>query len=187
MNRKNFGAKTYFYPMPVLIIGTFNANNEPNAMNAAWGGVYDTNEIFICLSSDHLTTENIKLNQEFTVAFADAKHVVEADYVGIKTGKKEDKIKKANLRYEKSEFVNAPVFVDFPVSLDCKVKSIREEDGTSYLVASIINVSANKDVLTDGHIDYDKLHIISYDGANNVYLELGKKVGNAFKDGLKIK
>ena len=58
--RKNFGTKTWLYPMPVLIIGTYDGNGTPNAMNAAWGGVYDTNQVMVCLSDDHKTTENIK-------------------------------------------------------------------------------------------------------------------------------
>ena len=71
--RKNFGAKTWLYPMPVLIVGTYDENGNPNAMNAAWGRIYDTNQVMICLSDDHRTTENIKKTGAFTVSFATAK------------------------------------------------------------------------------------------------------------------
>ena len=81
--RKNFGAKTWLYPMPVLIVGTYDENGNPNAMNAAWGGIYDTNQVMICLSDDHKTTDNIKKTRAFTVSFATAKTVVPCDYVGI--------------------------------------------------------------------------------------------------------
>ena len=64
--RKNFGAKTWLYPMPVLIIGTYDENGNPNAMNAAWGGIYDTNLVMVCLADDHKTTLNIKKNKAFT-------------------------------------------------------------------------------------------------------------------------
>ena len=57
--RKNLGPKTYLYPMPVLIIGTYNEDGTPNAMNAAWGGISEDQEISICVSADHKTTLNI--------------------------------------------------------------------------------------------------------------------------------
>lgn len=185
--RKNFGKKTYFYPLPVLIIGTYDENKNPNAMNAAWGGVYDTDQVIICLSTDHKTTDNIKLKNEFTISFADASHVVEADYVGIASGNDVDKIKKANLHILQSEFVDAPLFEEFPMALECKVNKITEDDGTTWVVADIINVNADESVLTDGKIDLKKLHIITYDPVGHTYVELGNKVGHAFKDGLKLK
>ena len=58
--RKNFGAKAICYPMPVFIIGTYNANGTPNAMNAAWGGISEEQEITICVDSAHKTAENLK-------------------------------------------------------------------------------------------------------------------------------
>ena len=57
MSRVNFGAKPYLYPMPVLIIGTYDENGVPDAMNAAWGGISAVNEISISLS-EHKTTKN---------------------------------------------------------------------------------------------------------------------------------
>ncbi|MCH5180776.1 MAG: flavin reductase family protein [Erysipelotrichales bacterium] len=185
--RKNFGKQTYFYPLPVLIIGSYDKDNKPNAMNAAWGGIYDTNQVIICLSTDHKTTDNIKLKNEFTVSFADSMHVVEADYVGIASGNDEDKIKKANLHVIKSEFVDAPYFEEFLMTLECRVNKITEDDGTTWVVGDIINVNADESVLTDGKIDLSKLRIISYDPVHHTYVELGNKVGHAFKDGLKLK
>ena len=105
--RKNFGKKTYFYPLPVLIIGTYDNEGKANAMNAAWGGIYDTNQIYLCLSSNHKTTKNIHLKNEFTISFADAKHVIEADYVGIKSGNKVDKIAPSKVENEVKNYKKA--------------------------------------------------------------------------------
>ena len=69
--------------MPVLIIGTYDENGTPNAMNAAWGGIYDTNQVMVCLADDHKTTKNIKETGAFTLSFATAKTVAPCDYVGI--------------------------------------------------------------------------------------------------------
>ena len=73
------------YPMPVLIIGTYGEDGTPNAMNAAWGGIVDTNMVGICLA-DHRTTRNIFARKAFTVSMADAENMVAADYVGIVSG-----------------------------------------------------------------------------------------------------
>ena len=81
--RKNFGVKTAVYPMPVFIVAAYDENGAPCCMNAAWGGVYDTNQIMVCLADDHKTTKNIIESGAFTVSIADAKNVVAADYVGI--------------------------------------------------------------------------------------------------------
>ena len=182
--RKNFGAQTWICPMPVLIIGTYNEDGTPNAMNAAWGGPWDYNHIFICLSR-HKTTDNIERTKAFTVSFADSKHIVEADYVGIVSGNNEpNKLAKANLHTERSKFVDAPIITDFPLTLECKL--VENQDGN--IVGEIVNVSADEKYLgTDGKPDPEKMHFITFDPIKNKYVELGKVVGNAFKDGMKIK
>ena len=79
---KSFGSKAWLLPQPVLIIGTYNENGEPNAMNAAWAGTWDYHEIMISMGA-HATTENLNRCNEFTVAFATAETLVASDFVGI--------------------------------------------------------------------------------------------------------
>lgn len=94
--RKNFGAKPILYPQPVFIIATYGEDGTPDAMNAAWGGLSEENEISICISADHKTTENIKNRKAFTVSMATADYVAACDYVGIVSGKDQpDKFEKA--------------------------------------------------------------------------------------------
>jgi flavin reductase (DIM6/NTAB) family NADH-FMN oxidoreductase RutF len=183
--RKNFGSESWIYPMPVLIIGTYDENGNPNAMNAAWGGIYDTNQIMICLSHDHKTTENIKKNKEFTVSFATSEKVAECDYVGIVSANDvPDKFIKAGFTEEKSALVNAPIIKELPMTLECRLVKFNED---GILVGDIINISADESVLTNGKIDTKKLNPIAFDGVNNTYVVLGDVVGYAFSDGEKIK
>ena len=113
--RKNFGKKTWFYPLPVLIIGSYDENGKADAMNAAWGGIYETNQIMLCLSASHRTTKNIKEKGAFTVSMADVEHMTACDYVGIVSGNKEpDKFVKAGFTAEKSEKVGATIIKDVP-------------------------------------------------------------------------
>ena len=171
------------YPQPVLIIGTYDENGVPNAMNAAWGITTDFKEITISLS-EHKTTDNLKLRKAFTVSMATEEQVVPCDYVGIESGRKvPDKFEKAGFHATKSEFVDAPLIDELPLAMECTVKSF--EDGI--LVGEIVNVSADESVVTDGLVDIKKVKPISVDPFGNAYFGVGEKVGNAFKDGMTLK
>ena len=181
--RKNFGKQDWLYPQPVLIIGTYDENGKPNAMNAAWGGTYNDHQVFIRLSP-HKTTENILKNKAFTLTFADAKHVVEADYVGIVSGSDTpDKMEKAGFHAVKSEFVNAPIFEEFPLHLECKLYQVLDDGG---IIGEIVNVSADESILVEGRPDTSKFDAIIFDPVRAEYRVLGKKVGDAFRDGAKL-
>lgn len=184
--RKNFGKKTWFYPMPVLIVATYDEEGNADAMNAAWGGVYDTNHVVLCLSEGHKTTKNIKAKKAFSVSFADAAHVKEADYVGIVSANEvPDKLAKAGFHTVKSEFVDAPLICELPMALECKLVKVNE-DGN--IIGEIVNVSAEESILgEDGLVSPAKLEAISFDGVHNEYWKLTEKVGNAFQDGKALK
>ncbi|GAA6492458.1 MAG TPA: flavin reductase family protein [Candidatus Bariatricus faecipullorum] len=185
--RKNFGAKPYMYPQPVLIIATYDKEGNPDAMNAAWGGISESDQISMCLSAGHKTTKNILERKAFTVSMADAAHVTEADYLGVVSGNDvTDKLEKAGLHTTKSSFVDAPLIDEFPMALECELVSYDEE--SCRMVGKIVNVCAEESVLDEsGKISPAKLRPITFDPVNNDYLVLGEKVGNAFQDGMKLK
>ena len=184
--RKNFGSKSWLYPMPVLIIAAYDEAGVPNAMNAAWGGMFTDEHIGISISQGHKTTKNILATKAFTVSMATAEQVVACDYVGIVSGNRErDKVAKAGFTTERSEVVNAPIIKELPMTLECEMVSYDEE--SCHLVGRIVNVSADESILTDGKIDYAKLRPITYDPVNHHYVELGARAGNAFSDGKKLK
>ena len=185
--RKNFGAKPYTYPQPVLIIASYDENGTPDAMNAAWGGISDDTQISMCLSAGHKTVKNILKRKAFTVSMADAAHVAACDYVGIISANDvPDKLEKAGFHTTRSEFVDAPLIDELPMALECRLVSYDEE--SCRMVGEIVNVSAEESVLDErGKIDPGKLQPITFDPVNNAYLKLGEKVGNAFRDGLALK
>ena len=172
--------------MPVLIVGTYDENGTPNAMNAAWGGVYDTNQVMVCLADDHKTTENIKMTGAFTVSFATAKTVVPCDYVGIVSANDiPDKFAKAGFHAVKSEYVNAPIIEELPMTVECKLIKFNED---GICIGEIVNVCADESILDEnGKIDARALAPICYDGVTHAYWGLGERVGQAFSDGKKIK
>lgn len=184
--RKDLGVKPWMYPEPVMIIATYNDDGTPCAMNAAWGGIHEENELFICLAPEHKTTENILKRKEFTVSMATAKHVAACDYVGIVSGKDvPDKVKRAGFTVTRSDKIDAPLIDQLPMAIECRMKSYN--DKTCELVAEIVNISVDETVLNEkGRIDPKKMRPIIYDGMNHDYYEFGNVVGKAFGEGKKL-
>ena len=186
---KSFGQKSWMLPQPVLIIGTYNSDGTPNAMNAAWGGQWDAKEIVISMGA-HATTENLARCNDFTVAFATKDTMVASDFVGIVSAKNDpEKMQKTGWTAIKADNVNAPVFTDFPMTLECRIlRKIDESEEGYYIVAEIINILVNEEYLAkDGKPDVEKMQLITYDPVHHGYISLGERVGNAFCDGKQLK
>ena len=185
--RKNFGAKAWTYPQPVFIVGTYDEEGRPDAMNAAWGGIDYDDRINLCLSEGHKTVKNLLATRAFTVSMGTADQLVACDYVGIVSGNKEpDKFAKAGFHAVKSEFVNAPLIEELPMTVECELMSYDPQ--TCHLVGHIVNVSADESILNEkGKIDPAKLRPLIFDPVNMGYLVAGERVGNAFKDGTALK
>ena len=172
--------------MPVLIVAAYDEQGVPNAMNAAWGGMFTDEHIGICISEGHKTTKNILSTKAFTVSMATVEQLAACDYVGIVSGNREpEKFTKAGFTAQRSETVNAPIIEQLPMTLECEMLSYDKE--SNQLVGRIVNVSADESILTDGKIDYRKLRPITYDPINHHYIALGEVAGNAFADGKKLK
>ncbi len=176
------------FPMPVLMVATYNDDGSVNVMNAAWGTMISMDVVALNLTETHKTVQNIKKRGAFTVSLADAAHVVQADYFGVETGKKvADKLAVAGMTATKSAHVDAPIINEFPVCAECE---LIEYQGGIYgigVVGKVVNVCADARVLTDGKVDASKLDAIAYDPFDNGYYAVGDKVGDAFADGMKLK
>lgn len=182
MGRKNFGAKPYSSPQPVWILATYDENGVPNAMNAAWGGISEINQVSVCLSPGHKTCKNFAKTGAFTISMADADHVAACDYVGIVSGDKvSDKFARAGFTATRSELVNAPIINELAVCLECRV--IEFDRQTCILKGEIVNVSVDEAALTDGKVDLAKVRPIAFDPFNNEYDLIGEAVGKAWGSG----
>lgn len=161
--RKNFGVKPWTYPQPVFILAAYDEHGVPNAMNAAWGGISEENEISLCISAEHKTTENILARKAFTISMADAAHVTACDYVGIVSGNDvPDKVARAGFHTSKAAFVDAPLIDELPMAVECRLVSYDPE--TCRLVGQIVNVNAEESVLdASGNIDPDRFSPIIFD------------------------
>lgn len=186
---RSFGQKAWLLPQPVLIIGTYNENGTANTMTAAWAGQWDSDKIMISMGV-HATTKNLDRCGDFTVAFATKETMISADYVGIVSAKNApDKMQKTGWKSVKAEEVDAPVFTDFPMTLECHIKEKIDETETGYyIIAEIYNIVCKEEYLAeDGKPDIEKMHLITFDPMHNGYIQLGNRIGNAFSDGKKLK
>lgn len=172
--------------MPVLIIGTYDENGVPDAMNAAWGMACDMNKIAITLSAEHKTVKNILKSGAFTVSMADKDNIASSDYVGIVSANDvSNKLEKSGFTVTKSTLVNAPIINELPLALECRLESY--DTDTEIMIGEIVNVLADEKILTDGKIDLSKFKPITYDSAGHSYITLGEVVGRAFSDGKALK
>lgn len=183
----DFGAKEILFPMPVLMIGTYDENGIPDCMNAAWGSIGDTKQVFICLDPLHKTVKNILAKKEFTVSPGTLKSVIACDYLGIASGNDTpDKIKKAGFTLEKAKNVDAPLFAELPLSLECRLISYDEK--SCHLFGEIVNIVADDSILTDGKIDIKKLEPITYNPVDHTYHAVNNEAAaKAFNCGLQLK
>lgn len=180
---RNLGSEGELFPQSVFIIASYGEDGTPNAMNAAWAGECSRHEICFNIG-DHKTMANIVRRGAFTVSPADAAHVVEADYFGIATGKKVDKAAASGMTFTKSEFVDAPVIEEFPLTMECEVTAIEGDEHGARIVGRVVNTRVDEAVLDEkGRVDFGKMRPIVYDSTRRVYRVVGDEVGGAWDAG----
>lgn len=186
--RKKVNITEGIFPMPVLMVATYNEDGSVNVMNAAWGTMQARDVVALNLSEGHKTVKNIKAKGAFTVGIADAAHVVEADYFGVASGNDvSDKLAESGLTASKAEAVDAPVINEFPVSLECEYIEYQNGEYGCGVIGKVVNVTADERVMKDGKVDISLVDAIAFDPYTHGYYRVGERVGEAFKDGLKLK
>ena len=186
--KKQIKTTEAIFPMPVLLISTFNEDGSPDVMNAAWGTMVDRDVVALNLSETHTTVKNIKARKGFVVHIADAKHVIEADWFGCVHGEKEpDKFKKSGLTYVKSDLVDAPIINELPIALECGFLEYQSGATGLGVIGKVLRTSVEEANLRDGKVDVDSVEAIAFDPYTHGYYRVGGRVGDAFKDGLGLK
>ena len=186
--KKNLGKKNWMFPMPVLMIGTYNEDGTPDVMNAAWGTMQERDTVALNLTESHKTVKNIKARGAFTVSIADAAHVVEADYFGVESGNKVlDKFARSGLTASKAETVDAPVINEFPLCLECKFIEYQANEYGCGVIGKVVNVTADESVMENGKLNMSLVNAIAFDPYTHGYYKVTERVGDAFKDGLALK
>ena len=178
--KKDFGAKTWLYPMPVLMIASYGEDGTPDVMNAAWGGTGGEELLTICIDNTHKTWANIAKRRAFTVSVGTAAELKTCDHLGcISANKDPDKVAKSGWRLAKSAHVDAPTVENLPLVFECELVSM--DPDTCLVIGKVVNVAVDESVLTDGQPDPDKIKPIAYDPVQHVYRGLTAPLAKAFQ------
>jgi len=182
--------ETILLPSPVLIIGTYGSRRRPNIMNAAWGGIASSKPpcISVSLREATLTYHNIRQAEAFTVNFPSEKHVREADFVGMVSGREHDKFKETRLTPEKSKLVNAPIVREFPYALECKLVRQVELGLHTMFIGEIVGMVADSEVLNPNQFpDIEKVRPMLWGSFGSLaYYGIGDKLGDTFSVGKEL-
>ena len=185
--KKQIKTTEAIFPMPVLLISTFNEDGSVDVMNAAWGTMLDRDMVALNLTETHKTVENIKARKGFVIHIADAKHVIEADYFGVVSGHKEpEKFRKSGLSFTRSELVDAPIINELPIAMECEFVEYQDDDTGLGVIGRVVRTSVEETKLKDGKVDIDSLEAIAFDPYTHGYYKVSGRVGEAFRDGLKL-
>ena len=186
--RKNIKTTESIFPMPVLMIATYNEDGSVDVMNAAWGTMLERDHVILNLTETHKTVKNIKARKAFTVSIADSKHVVEADYFGVVSGNNTpNKFENSGLTVTKSENVDAPIINEFPICMECEFVEYQDDKYGCGVIGKVVNVTADEKVMNGDNVDVELVNAIAFDPYTHGYYKVTNRVGEAFKDGLKLK
>ena len=186
--KKDIKVTEAIFPMPVLMIATYNDDGSIDVMNAAWGTMLERDHVILNLTETHKTVQNIKKRKAFTVSIADSKHVVQADYFGVVSANNvEDKFERSGLTSTPSTLVDAPIVNEFPICMECEFVEYQDDKSGCGVIGKVVNVTADEKVMNGDNVDVELVNAIAFDPYTHGYYKVTNRVGEAFKDGLKLK
>lgn len=168
---------TFLYPIPAVLVSC-GTMEESNLITVAWTGILNTNPamVYISVRPTRHSYEIIKKQGEFVINLTTEKLAYATDWCGVKSGKDHDKFQEMHLTKEKANFVKCPLIKESPVSIECKVKEIREFDSHHMFIAEVLSIDADEQYIDEkGAFDISKCNLISY--SNGGYYAMGKKIG----------
>ena len=177
MAKVEWKAGTFIYPIPAVMV-TSGTMEKSNIMTVAWTGILNTNPAmcYISVRPERYSYNLIKNSGEFVINLTNKKLAFATDWCGVKSGKYYDKFKEMNLTKEKAKHVKCPLIKDSPVSVECKVKEIRELGSHHLFIAEVLSIDADDKYINEkGAFDISKCDLIAY--ANGGYYSLDKKIG----------
>ena len=186
--KKEIGVQPALYPMPVLMIATYNEDDTVDVMNMAWGGICARDMVALNISRGHKTAKNLEARGAFTLSVADVAHLDESDYFGIASGNKvADKFERTGMTAVRSERADAPVVQEYPITLECSVVEMQDQPYGLRVLGRIENVLADDAVLDEsGRVDPARLNAFAFDQFQSGYYAMGEKVGQAWESGKRL-
>ena len=187
MTKISLGAQPLLYPEPALLVCTYDAKGKANAMVAAWGGICSSEPLCLSVSVRPMrwTHDPLLERKAFTVGIPSQSMLAAADYLGIASGRRYDKLSAAGLTAVRSEKVDAPYIAECPVVLECKLRETLAVGSHMLMIGEIVDVLADKDCMAEGkdYPDIAKVAPLVYDSGSKAYYGVGPRLGDAFSAG----
>ena len=168
---------TFVYPIPAVMVSC-GTMEKSNIITVAWTGIINTNPamVYISVRPTRYSYNLIKDQGEFVINLTTKNLEKATDWCGVKTGAKVDKFKEMKLHKEKANFVKCPMIKESPVSVECKVKEIKELGSHTMFIAEVVAINVDEKYIDNkGAFDITKCDLMAY--ANGNYLAMGKKLG----------
>lgn len=164
-------------PLPPVMVSCGSGDTK-NIVTVAWTGIINTipPKTYISLRKSRHSYGIIKESGEFVINLTTSSLVRAADYCGMYTGAKKDKFKECGLTAEQSEHVGCVSIAESPLSLECKVCSVRELGTHDMFEADIVGVRVDESLIDEnGRLCIERAKLAAY--AHGEYFELGRKLG----------
>lgn len=184
--KTSLGPKLMVYPVPVLVVGTYDIDGRPNVMTASWGGICCSQPpcLNVSLRKATYSYHNMLQRKAFTVSIPSAEYVRQADYFGIASGRDTDKFAAAGLTAQRSEVVDAPFVAEFPIVMECRLMQAIELGLHTQFIGEVLDTKLTPDALTpEGEVDIRKLNPLIYATGTREYYGSGEFVAKAFTAG----
>ncbi|MBW2276914.1 MAG: flavin reductase family protein [Deltaproteobacteria bacterium] len=189
--KKKLGASPVVFPLPAVLVATYDEDGTPNAMTAAWAAscCHDPPCVGVAVRSNRLTFKNIEARGAFTINIPSTRLAKEVDYLGIVSGKRQpDKLARVGLETEPCPTADAPLLLACPVAVECELYKQLEIGTHTWFVGRVLEVHVDEQVLEeDGTIDVVRLDPLAYATSAGAYHALGKSVGRAYRIGKDLK
>ena len=177
MKKTIWKSGTFIYPLPAVMVSCGDMEKS-NIITVAWTGIMNTNPAmcYISVRPERYSYNIIKETGEFAINLTTKELAYATDWCGVKTGAKVDKFKEMKLTKQKAENIKCPLIEESPISIECKVKEIKELGSHHMFIADVLSIDvAEKYIDDEGAFDISKCELIAY--ANGGYYELDKKIG----------
>lgn len=177
MKKTIWKSGTFIYPLPAVMVSCGDMEKS-NIITVVWTGIMNTNPAmcYISVRPERYSYNIIKETGEFAINLTTKELAYATDWCGVKTGAKVDKFKEMKLTKQKAENIKCPLIEESPISIECKVKEIKELGSHHMFIADVLSIDVAEKYIDDkGAFDISKCELIAY--ANGGYYELDKKIG----------
>jgi len=187
--KRSLGRKTLILPAPTWVVGTYDSQDRPNLMTAAWGGICCSKPPSVCVSLREATYSyrSIIGREAFSVNVPSADQTQIADYLGIVSGRDVEKFAAAGLTEVRAEHVDAPLIREFPLNLECRLIHTLKIGLHTLFVGEILDVKADESILNEkGRPSLEKLNPPIFSTGEAAYYGIGEALGPAFEIGKRL-